>query len=191
MKLSEYLNTWAGAQSEVRFHRIANAGLVLLCLVACIGWLGRHEVVIVTPPPLASNASIGYNKMSDDILVQWGISITELIGNVTPSTAPYLKKTMAPMLAPNIYHAVLGALEDQVEMIKREQVTVRFSPSQAKVDQKTGHVLVTGDLTTTGVQGTSQSEMRTYDLTLAVVNYRVLLAGMDVYKGGPRNQMAE
>jgi conjugal transfer pilus assembly protein TraE len=94
------------------------------------------------------------------------------------------------MLAPPIYHNVLGAIEDQVDMIKREQVTVRFSPTAAKVDPSTGHVLVTGDLTTTGVQGTSQSEVRTYDMNLIVFNYRILLAGIDVYKGGPHNQLA-
>jgi conjugal transfer pilus assembly protein TraE len=187
MNLRAYLNMWRGVQAENLFHRVSTIGLVVLCLLLSTGWLARHEVVVMLPPQLSKEGWVTNDGASEEVLTQWGLSIAELLGNVTPSTAGYLKKSIAPMLTPSIYQKAMTAIEDQVKEVQKEQITIRFSPTYAKIEGDSKIVVIGGELTTTGIRGNSQTELRTYELGLVVQNYRVLVDSINVYKGAPKN----
>lgn len=187
MKLNAYLTMWRGVQAENLFHRVSTIGLVLLCILLSTGWLSRHEVVVMLPPQLSKEGFVTNNGASDEILTQWGISIAELLGNVTPATASFLKTSISPMLTPTIYQKAMNAIEEQVKQVKEEQITIRFSPNYARIDPETKTVVIGGELTTTGVRENSQQELRTYEFGLVVQNYRVLIDAINVYKGAPKN----
>jgi len=187
MNLRAYLNMWRGVQAENLFHRVSTIGLVALCLLLGTGWLTRHEVVVMLPPQLSKQGFITSDGASDEILTQWGISIAELLGNVTPTTAGFLKSSLSPMLTPTIYQKAMTAIEEQVKEVQTEQITIRFSPNYAKIDTENKVVVIGGELTTTGIRGNSQKELRTYELGLVVQNYHVLVDSLNVYKGPPKN----
>jgi len=187
MKLANFLSMWSGVQAENRFHRLSNIGLVLLCILLATGWLNRHEVVVMLPPQLSKEGFVTNNDASDEVMTQWGLSVAELLGNVTPTTAQFLKKSISPMLTPTIYQKAMAAIEEQVKQVQTEQITIRFSPNYARFDADTKTVVIGGELTTTGIRGNSQQELRTYEFGLLVQNYRVLIDAINVYKGAPKN----
>ena len=65
-------------------------------------------------------------------------------------------------------------------------VTIRFTPSFAKYIQAKKHVIVSGELVTTGVRGNAVTEQRTYEMGLTVENYHVVLDELQVSKGAPK-----
>jgi conjugal transfer pilus assembly protein TraE len=183
MKLSQFLDTWKGVLLENRFHRISTLLLCVLAIILAHGWSTRSTTVVMVPPTLDGPTSISTDAASSQLKVQWGLYVVTMLGNVTPNTAPYLKKSLGDMLMPDIYRTVMDAIDNQVDIIKRDRLVTSFSPRVAKLEPKSGLVKVIGDLTTTDVQGTRHRSARTYMVGIRVQNFKVLVDYLAVTNG--------
>lgn len=191
MNFQQYVKTHRGATDENRFHRRANVALIGAVLVLAILLFTRDHTIIVVPASLDGKAEISSKKASENLYSAWGVHIATLLGNVTPTSAGFLTDALSPVLAPSIYRTVLDAVDSQVKHIKDEQLTLSFAPSEARFDQQSQTVWVTGELITRGVRGTEQRELRTYEMKFAVSNHRVLLTDIRVNKGRPSEQQVQ
>ncbi|HOV56363.1 MAG TPA: TraE/TraK family type IV conjugative transfer system protein [Rhodanobacteraceae bacterium] len=186
MNLVKFLDTWSGVQAENRVHRRTNLILAVVCLITAIGWTTRHETVVMLPPALTKEASLGVNVASEEIKVQWGLYAAQLLGNVTPATAGFLRSAIGPMLAPHLYHQVMEAIDEQVKQVQQEQIAIHFAPTSAVFNPDKNRVVVSGELATMGLRGEIAREQRTYEFSLVVQNYKVILDDLRVYKGPPQ-----
>ncbi len=186
MNLTRYLTTRAAALRENQLQRGVAAGLVAIILVLSIALVRRDVRIELVPSPLAGTTQLSAEAASGELKLAWGLSIVNLIGNVSPRNAPFLQKTLPAYFAPQLYARLVDALEAQAKQIGDEQLSVRFVPTSSRWDESRQRVVISGDITTSGVRGTSEQSLRTYELGFVVRDYRVLVDAFEVYEGAPR-----
>ena len=139
MNLSDYLKTWEGCRAENRWGRMALA--VLACAVVGLSLLlwRKDTVVVIEPFTLNSEATITRDSASRSYMEAWGFALSELLGNVTPSTVDFIKKRIGPLLAPKIYSETIASIDIQARQIRgcslfgpRARRETDFSPEQEK-----------------------------------------------------------
>jgi conjugal transfer pilus assembly protein TraE len=187
MTLTEFLATWRGTTLENRVWRIAILVLVVANLVL-VGLVGQVErTVVLVPPVLEGEVTIARDRASQEVEEAWGLYVAELLGNVSPATVESLTRVLDPLFAGGLRRAVMKAIAEQTEAIKRENVSMRFSPRQVSYDPATRTVFVTGTHRTEGPAAQPVSNERTYEVRVEFRNYRPLITHLDVYRGEPRS----
>lgn len=187
MNLARYLETRAGALRENQIQRGIALGLVAVLLLLSIALVRRDVRIELVPSPLAGTTQLSAEAASGELKLAWGLSIVNLIGNVSPRNAPFLQKTLPAYFAPSLYARLVDALEVQVKQIGDEQLSVRFVPTSSRWDETRQRVVISGEITTSGVRGSSEQSLRTYELGFTVRDYRVLVDSFEVYEGGPKS----
>ena len=150
MTLVRFRQTWQWLVAENRFHRgilIVLLGTNLLTLIAL---LQAERTVVLVPPILEGQVNVARDSASQDVKEAWALFVTELLGNVTPTNAPYLRKTLEPLLSPGLRRVIAESLDAQVEALRRDQVSVRFEPRSIHYDAARDRVLVSGKQISTG-----------------------------------------
>jgi conjugal transfer pilus assembly protein TraE len=188
MNLQRYLATRAGALHENALQRGVTLGLVVIILVLSFALTRRDVRIELVPSPLAGTTQLSAEAASGELKLAWGLSIVNLIGNVSPRNAPFLQKTLPSYFAPQLYAHLIDALEAQAKQIGDEQLSVRFIPTSSRWDEARQRVVISGDITTSGVRGSSEQSVRTYELGFTVRDYRVLVDAFDVYEGAPKSR---
>lgn len=186
MKLSTYLGSWSGAQILTRLLGVA----LILSIVtnATLGLLmiRREQLVVLVPPSLERQASLLRAQADEHYLAAWGWYAATMIGNVTQANASFIKASIEPLLDPGIYHATIKRLEQQLDQLARDRVTLKFEPRRTLHEQATGKLFVTGLSTVQSLAGGEQRETRTYEFEIEIRHYRPLLTHIDTYTGQPR-----
>lgn len=185
MRTREFLSTWEGALGENRFHRKALAALAAANLLLVAALLTKDTTVVLVPPTLDKRVEVSDSRSSPDVYSMWGLHVATLLGNVTPANAEFLSASLAPMLGPEIYRGVLDAIAQQVTLIKEEQLTLAFRPSEVRYDDAGHRVYVMGELVTRGARNVEEREIRTYELAFSTLNHAVRLDELLVHKGPP------
>lgn len=183
MKLTDYLSTREGALIENRFSRVALIGLVICNLVLCFGLLLQRESVVLVPPTLEDRATVHVSAADREMQIAWGMYMSGLLGNVTPSSAQFLKANIGRHLTPRLYRPLVESIDAQVEQIKEEQVSMQFIPATARWEDKVDKVVVSGEFVVRGVRGAERRGLRTYELGFKTSNYRVMLDEIRVMDG--------
>ncbi len=187
MTLNELLATWRGTTLENRVWRIAILVLVVANLVL-VGLVGQVErTVVLVPPVLEGEVTVARDRASQEVEEAWGLYVAELLGNVTPATVEPLTRVLDPLFAGGLRREVMKAIAAQTEAIKRENVSMRFSPRQVGYDTATRTVFVTGTHRTEGPAAQPVSNERTYEVRVEFRNYRPLITHLDVYRGDRRS----
>ena len=187
MTLNEFLSTWRGTTLENRVWRIAILVLAVANLVL-VGLVGQVErTVVLVPPVLEGEVTIARAHASQEVEEAWGLFVAELLGNVSPATVESLTRVLDPLFAAGLRRALMKAITEQTEAIKRENVSMRFSPRQVSYDTATRTIFVTGTHRTEGPAAQPVSNERTYEVRVEFRNYRPLITHLDIYRGEPRS----
>lgn len=186
MKLSEFLNTWRGVSLENRISRLALA--ILSAAVLLQAWqIGRVErTVVLIPPQLSGPVDLSRNSASREAREAWALYVAQLLGNVTPATGEFMMQTLEPLLAGNLRRMLLDLIADQLEDIRREDVSMRFEPREVAYEENTQTVYISGTHTTEGPGAAPVKAQRTYEVRVDYSNYRPLVTHLDVYPGAPQ-----
>ncbi len=186
MNIKQYFSTYQGLQEENRWNRLVTLGLVALCLGETAMLAIRPTVVTIQPWTLTRDAQVTESNASQSYIEAWGLALSELLGNVTPSNVNFIAERLGPLLDPKIYHQVIDAVHANAEELKNDRVTMRFEPRRVKFERSTGKVFVTGRSYVR--QGTSleseKSSERTYEFTIRISNYAPVITNIDTYTGG-------
>lgn len=186
MRLGEFLETWRGTALENRIWRIAIVVLAVSNLVL-VGLVGQVErTVVLVPPVLEGEVTIARAYASQEVEEAWGLYVAELLGNVSPQTADVLTRVLDPLLAGGLRRAAAKAIAEQVADIKRENVSMRFSPRAVSYDSATRTVFVTGQHKTEGPGAAPVVNDRTYELRVEFRNYRPVITHLQAYRGEPK-----
>ena len=167
--------------ADNRLMKITNAVAMLVILILGISVVSKKTTVVMQPPPLADQASIGPNQASPEMYKAWGLHIANILGNVNPDTAGFVVEAISPILTARMYQPVRDAVKEQATKLSRERISISFTPNGVDYDPNEHVVTVYGELTTRGLRDAVQRENTSYRMHLVVVNYRVLLDELDVF----------
>lgn len=185
MELKKFLASWKGTLLENRLQRYLIAALLVSNIVLGLAAFGRGEVVVLTPPEITRALKVARDQGDQNYSETWGLALAQLLGNVTPGNADFVKRAIAPVLAPAIYQDTMNALFQQVEQIKLDRVSTRLDPREVLYEPKTGKVFVTGYSVAAGPAGKEERDTRTYEFIIRVHNYQPLVTYIDTYRGAP------
>ena len=183
MNLTDYLKTRDGALKENRFHRYAVLLLSITVLILGFGSVLKRQAVVLVPPTLEEQATVEAGGASQQMQIAWGMYIASLIGNVTPTSAQFLKGNVGRYLSPALYRDVVSTIDEQVKQINDEQVTLQFIPKNATYDASTRFVYINGEFISRSVRGAERRGTRTYEFGFSVRNYQVLVNHLRVCEG--------
>lgn len=186
MRLSDFLQTWDGHETENRFSRVIIIGLLVICVITSLAAWRTERSIILVPPTLNQEVEVTRSAASSEFKESWGLFLAELLGNTTPANADFLKVAIEPLLAPDIYRTVLDAMTDQIKAIKMDRVAISFTPRHVDYEAETNKVFVSGELKSQGPSSKPDIKPRTYEFIIAIKNYRPRLEFIDVYPDAPR-----
>jgi conjugal transfer pilus assembly protein TraE len=186
MRLSDFLQTWDGHETENRFSRVIIIGLLVICVITSLAAWRTERSIILVPPTLNQEVEVTRSAASSEFKESWGLFLAELLGNTTPANADFLKVAIEPLLAPDIYRTVLDAMTDQIKAIKMDRVAISFTPRHVDYEAETNKVYVSGELKSQGPSSKPDIKPRTYEFIIAIKNYRPRLEFIDVYPDAPK-----
>lgn len=190
MKMANYLKSYHGLQIEAKYTRIALAILALALLVSVGALTSRDPVVVLVPPGLSEKGKVMVDSADDAVLETWGMYFADQLGNVTPRTADFLDRKLAPFLSPSISADVRGLIAAQAKTIKDEQISVQFSATDPFALPEDHLVVVTGEYTIRGVRQEEKRTTRTFEFGIRIINYKPVMTSVEVYEG-PWRPLAE
>jgi conjugal transfer pilus assembly protein TraE len=186
MHLQTLTKTWRGINRENRFHRIAAAILLVTNLLTLVALLRADRTVVLVPPILEGEVNVARDSASREVKQAWAVYVAELLGNVGARSADFIQLALEPLLSPDLRPAVMDVIGEQVEAIKRERVSMHFSPSALSFDPASGTSFITGTQVSVGPGAQPVRHQRTFEVRVAFRHYRPVITHLDVYPGTPR-----
>ena len=180
--------TWRGINRENRFHRIAVALLLATNLLTLLALVRADRTVVLVPPILEGQVNVARDSASREVKEAWAVYVAELLGNVGAGSADFIQRTLEPLLAPALRREVLQVIGAQVEAIKRERVSMSFSPSGLSYEEASDTFYVTGMQVSSGPAAQPVRHQRTFEVRVGFRHYRPVITHLDVYPGSPRNE---
>lgn len=188
MKLTQFLESWRIVQAENRLHRVLLIGLVVSNAISALAALRTERAVVLVPPNLSREVEITRNEASGELKESWGLYLAELLGNVTPATAEFIRNAIGPLLSADIYRSVMDAMAEQINALKMDRIAISFKPRQVFYEKESDKVFVSGELSSQGPNSKPDVRNRTYEFVLSIRNYRPRLDAIDVYADEPRTR---
>jgi conjugal transfer pilus assembly protein TraE len=140
------------------------------------------------PPILEGQVNVARDSASREVKEAWAVYVAELLGNVGAGSADFIQSALEPLLDPALRREVIDVIGEQVEAIKRERVSMHFSPSALHYDAPSDTFFVTGMQVSAGPASKPVRQQRTFEVRVAFRHYRPVINHLDVYPGSPRSQ---
>ena len=191
MTLTRFRQTWQWLVAENRFHRALLVVLLGTNLLTLAALLQAERTVVLVPPILERQVNVARDSASQEVKEAWALFVTELLGNVTPGNAPYLRQTLEPLLAPGLRRAIADSLDAQVEALRRDQVSVRFEPRSIHYDAARDRVLISGRQISSGPAAAPVTRPRLYAVRVTFRNYRPTITHLDASQTLPEQAAGE
>lgn len=188
MTLARFRLTWREHVTWLRILLAASTVMLIANLVLAVALIRRESYVVLVPPDLDKRVTVARAKADQGYLESWGYYLATLLGNITPSTAEFIRARIEPLLDPGITRDVITVLEQQLDQIRRDRVTLRFEPKRTTFEPETAKVFVTGTSFVEAAAGTRDSQIRTYEFTIRMRNFGPLIDHLATYPGNPRTQ---
>ena len=186
MRLSPYLASWHGTTATNKLLAVAVVAVATVTIVQSAYLMERERLVVLVPPALQGEAVIGKQAADAPYHTAWAHLLAQMLGNVSPGNAAFLKERLEPLLDPAIFAAVNQALEQQLDQIRRDRVSLAFEPKKILHEPSTGKTFVTGQSVLTGLGQQQKRTLRTYEFQLVIDDYRVTVAHLATYDGDAR-----
>lgn len=84
MNLKKYLKTWEGTQTENKWGRIFQGGLIAIVFLLVVQVFSKETIVTIQPFTLTEEAWVTKSNASQSYKEAWGFAFAQLLGNVTP-----------------------------------------------------------------------------------------------------------
>ncbi|MYM92717.1 TraE/TraK family type IV conjugative transfer system protein [Duganella vulcania] len=185
MNLKNFSATWRGLKAENKLFRILLP--VLVFSVAILSWAvaNKKDTVILVPPTIPEQMNVSFQKASGGFKKSWGLFVSSMAGNVTPGNVEFVRQSLQDMMSAQAWHTINESLASQTQIIKDENLTIRFEPRDVYFEEQSDRVFVTGSSTITGPGGRSNKKNRVFELAIAIAGYAPKIVGFDSYDGDP------
>ena len=186
MIFSKYIKDRGQALSVVDKLATVVVFLVISNLFLTYTSLTNYERFIFMPAKLDKRATLAYDSASKEFHKKYGLSLSSIIGNMTPSTAKNTITMLKHLMTPSLYHSMSEKLAQQASQIKSAGVTLSFIPEKLEYETATGLSFATGLQLITPLQGKPKEKTVTFEYRLQVSEYVPKITHFDFYEGVAR-----
>lgn len=186
MELKRLIQKWSDVKAENAIHRISLPLMAVALIVMSFIALTNKPIIVMTPPEITEKIEVGANHAGENYKRLTALNLITLLGNVHAGTADFLITTSEELLHPNIYREVKSMIEEEVNNIKTNDLSISYATKTIDYWPDTDVVVVSGTRRTTGRGEESFSETITYEMKVAVQNYRPQITELTSYSGGPK-----
>ncbi len=187
MNAGKFKKTFNGLHSDNFYLKalVVLLGVVVLFLVVKTN--SKDTIVTIVPPTMAEQGWLDRQKASESYTSAWALYISYLLGNANPKNGALIKTAITPLLDNAIQADILGAIDDQINQIRRDSVSIAFEPKQILQDKRTPNkYYVYGDSSVTGSSENKVGVRRTYEMDIEIHNYKPVLTMVKTYAGQPK-----
>ncbi len=181
-KLSEHLKLNRTKNTSIF---ISNTALVLVLSVSLFQNFQKDTVVTNNLNEHCQTSVISQNWMSDATSVRLGQYLSGVVGNVSPANAEFVKTQILPFASAETYQKVESMLNEQVDGLKEDRITLTYHAERAFVEN--GITFVTGKLVLSGPTGMKKTLIRTYEWGFEVQNYTPVFKTIKAYDDVPHD----
>ena len=186
MKWSIFSNTWASLRSENVLYRTLVPVLVIANVISMAGWLSKDRVTTLVPPTLSEAVSVSKRNADAGYKKAWGLYVASLLGNVSPGNADFVIESLQLLMSPRVFSNLKQSVADDVEMIKKDGVSVSFEQKQVLFEKETDKVFVIGRTGISNAAGTVTKFDRVFEVRVAIDNGQPQIIELDSYQGKPK-----
>lgn len=170
--------------SHISFQKNLLAGLSLtllaICLIQSICIFFRSEKTIVTPLELEHSFWVDGNRFSPNYLEEMALYYAHLVLDVTPANFLYQGEVLLRSVDPEYYGPCKQKIFEDHTRLKKENLSLAFTPVECQVYPDQLSVEVTGDLMGY-VSGKRVSQHReTYRILFSSKGSRLFLKGFSM-----------
>lgn len=186
MTLKTFLATWDGTRRENLFWRGTNMVLLAAVLVLSISVYSVDRTVVLVPPENSKTVAISRDAANVAFKQSWALYLVELVGNINPGNDDLVKDAIGPLLDSSIYREVVDVMEDQLNALKLDGISLSYEPREVFYEPQTRKVFVTGVQTAAGPSGQPDRKTWSYELVIDIRRYRPVITHVTAYAGDPR-----
>lgn len=187
MKSGKFKKTFNGLYSENFYLKslVMMLGLVVVFLIYKTS--SQDTIITIVPPTMAEQGWLDRQKASESYTSSWALYVAYMLGNANPKSGALIKTAITPLLDNAIQADILAAIDDQINQIRRDSVSIKFEPKRILQDKRTPNkYYVYGDSSVTGATDNKVDARRTYEMDIEIRNYKPVLTLIKTYAGQPR-----
>lgn len=183
MKYRAFEKGWLASQRALRWLIVLSAclGAAVLCLVVLL--VTQKETIVLVPPVMDGEMRIRAGDPTPEFREMWAVFVATQIGNVSPKTVGFAKKTLEQLVSPEIFHSMSEVVEEQIRRIQLERLVLRFEPREVLYDQGSGRVFVNGIGHVTTPSGVSERRRKTFEVLVDATGYSPVVQDLRVHEG--------
>jgi len=167
------------------FLTISTVSLSIAVLIAVIGWVARHDRVVLVPPTLSTQASVEWRKADSGYIKSFGLYYATLMGSITPRNVEFLADQLSGITAPQIYPEIRRALLTLAEnpQFRSGGSSSSFVAQSALFDAESGLTFVIGDNQIYNIAGGVERNPMVYEMDIRIVEGRPMVFRLSNYSG--------
>ncbi len=186
MKWSIFSNTWRGLKAENVLYRTMVPVLIITNLISMAGWLQKDRITVLVPPTLNEATSVSKRSADAGYKKAWGLFVASLLGNVSPGNADFVMESLQLLMAPRVFATLKSSVASDVEMIKKDGVSVSFEQKTVLFERETDKVFVIGRTGISNAAGSVTKFDRVFELRVTIDNGQPQIVELDSYQGKPK-----
>lgn len=186
MKWSIFSNTWASLRTENVLYRTLVPVLVIANVISMAGWLSKDRVTVLVPPTLSDAVSVAKRNADAGFKKAWGLYVASLLGNVSPGNADFVIESLQLLMSPRVFATLKQNVAADVEMIKKDGVSVSFEQKQVLYERETDKVFVVGRTGISNAAGQVAKFDRIFEVRVSIDNGQPQIVELDSYQGKPK-----
>ena len=179
MTITDYLQRFRQWRQQLCIDRLTILVLVLTNGLLLIYCLNRNPAVELSLPFMEAQVGIQSGGASQAYFEWWGLSLAELLGNLTPQNVAFVESRMQSLFSPNLYQKVQATLSQQFQQLRDDKVSMSFEPLQLDFEPKSQSVIVTGNsVMSSGNQRFKGKKTFTFHFTM--IHFRPVLKALQI-----------
>jgi len=188
MQWTIFSNTWTSLRTENLLHRTLVPVLVIANVISMAGWLSKDRVTTLVPPTLSEAVSVSKRNADAGYKKAWGLYVASLLGNVSPGNADFVIESLQLLMSPRVFANLKQSVATDVEMIKKDGVSVSFEQKSVLYEKETDKVFVIGRTGISNSAGTVTKFDRVFEVRVSIDSGQPQVIELDSYQGKPRTQ---
>lgn len=186
MKWSVFSNSWRDLKFQNFLFRLMVPMLIMANLISAIGWLQKDRITVLVPPVLTEATSVSKRSADAGYKKAWGLFVSGLLGNVTPGNAEFVMESIQLLMSPRVFSQLRQAVATDIDMIKKDGVTISFEQKTVFYEPESDKVFVIGRTGISNAAGSVSKFDRVYEMRVVVDNGQPQVVDIDTYVGKPR-----
>lgn len=188
MNIRNWKTSYQALKTEVGISRLALAGCSFALALLSYNAVTKSQTVVIQPFGLQKSAWVAEDNASQSYKEAWGLSLAQILGNVSPGNLDFVQKRLSPLFPSSIHEKTMTALRAQVIMMKTNRVTTTFDPKEVVYEKSTDKVFIYGNYVTESPSVKPRKEKRTYEFVINMESYLPQVVELDTYADEPHTQ---